>query len=84
MKTCAAFKGSKWEDLGCLLLSLEEVEDIRKPYGGNSVHMRKVLEAWNAAEPRTVGQLIAAFEAVGVNRFHIKKKYEELRRTVFK
>ena len=84
MKTCAAFKGSKWEDLGCLLVGLEKIKDIRKPYGGNFVHMLEVLEAWNAEKLRTVGQLLAAFEAVGVNRSLIKKKYEELRRTVLK
>ncbi|XP_065839231.1 death-associated protein kinase 1-like isoform X3 [Oscarella lobularis] len=84
IKACAAVKGSKWEEIGCLLLSFEKVEDIRKPYGGNFVHMIKVLEAWNTAKSPTVGQLLAAFEAVGVNGCHIKKKYEELRRTVFK
>ncbi|XP_065838506.1 death-associated protein kinase 1-like [Oscarella lobularis] len=84
MKTCAAFKGSKWEDLGCLLVGLEKIKDIRKPYGGNLVHMLEVLEAWNTEKPRTVGQLLTAFEAVGVNRSLIKKKYEELRGTVLK
>ena len=81
MKACAAVKGSTWEDLGCLF-SVEEVEDICKSYGGNFVRMVKVLEAWKRAKSPTVGQLLAAFEAVGVNACQIRKKYGELHRTV--
>ena len=78
MRTCAAFKGSKWEDIGIYLISLEDLDDIRKSYGGNGVHMFKVLESWNTAESPNVGELLKWFEEVGVNRNHIKRKYEEL------
>ena len=70
-------RGSKWEEIGIFLISSEALEQIRKSYGGDSVRMFKILEAWNMAESPTVGQLLGHFEEVGVNRCHIIKKYEE-------
>ena len=61
-----------------LLISLEDLEDIRKSYGGNSVRMLKVLDTWKLAKSRTVGQLLNWFKKVGVDRTNIEEKYEEL------
>ena len=86
MRACAAVRGSKWEDIGIFLISSSALEEIRKSYGGDSVRMFKVLEVWNLAKSPTVSQLLACFEEehIGVNRRHIKTKYEELSRTMFK
>ena len=70
-------RGSKWKDIGIFLISLEALEEIGKSYGGDGVRMLKVLESWSIAESPTVGQLLGHFEEVGVNRCHIKAKYEE-------
>ena len=78
MRACAAVKGSKWEEIGVLLIGSEDLDDIRKAYGGNLVRMFQVLESWNTAKSPTVGQLLMWFEEVGVNRCHIKRKYDEL------
>ena len=71
-------RGSKWEELGFLLISFEDLEEIRKLYGGNSVRMFKVLDTWKLAKSRTVGQLLKWFKKVGVDRCNIEEKYEEL------
>ena len=84
MRACAAVRGSKWEDIGIFLIDLGDLEEIRKSYGGDGVRMIKVLEAWKLEKYPTVGQLLACFEEVGVDRHTIQTKYEELCRTLFK
>ena len=78
LRACAAVKGSKWEDIGVFLIGSDDLDDIRRAYGGNVVRMFKVLESWNMAKSPSVGQLLAWFEEVGVNRSHIERKYNEL------
>ncbi|XP_065830441.1 death-associated protein kinase dapk-1-like isoform X2 [Oscarella lobularis] len=80
MRACAALKGSKWEEIGGFLITLDNLDEIRRSYAhsGNVVRMLKVLDLWNTAKSPTVGQLLMLFEEVGVNRCHIRRKYEEL------
>ena len=78
IRACAAVKGSKWEEVGVYLLSVDDLDEICKSYGGNNVRMVRVLESWNTAKSPTVGQLLKWFEQVGVNRSYIERKYDEL------
>ena len=78
IRACAALKGSKWEEVGVFLISMDHLDEIRKLYGGNTVRMVSVLESWSTAKSPTVGQLLKWFEQVGVNRSHIERKYDEL------
>ena len=78
IRVCAAVRGSKWEEVGIFLVSVEDLDEIRKAYGGNAIRMFRVLEAWKMRVSPTVGELLRWFEEVGVNRVHIKKKYEQL------
>ena len=78
MRACAKVRGSKWEEIGVFLISSEDLDEIRKSYGGNSVRMFKVLETWKLVKSPRVGQLLKWFKEVGVDRSNIKEKYLEL------
>ena len=75
MRACAAVKPSKWEQVGIHMISMDELDEIRKSYCGDEVRMMKVLDSWTTAESPTVSQLLKLFERAGINRSHVKRKY---------
>ena len=81
MRTCAATKASKWEDIGVLLgISSDDLDEIRDSTRSKVSRMFKVLESWSkkAEHAPTVGKLLARFKQVGVSRRAINTKFEEL------
>ncbi|XP_065838537.1 death-associated protein kinase dapk-1-like isoform X2 [Oscarella lobularis] len=81
MRTCAATKASKWEDIGVLLgISSDDIDEIRDSTRSKVSRMFKVLESWSkkAENAPTVGKLLARFKQVGVSRRAINTKFEEL------
>ena len=80
MRSCAAVKGSKWEEIGVLLgISLDNLKEIGDSTSSVVIRMFKVLKSWTErAKSPTVGKLLKLFEEVGVNRRLIKMKFDEL------
>ena len=78
MRACATRAASKWEEMG-ILLDVQDLDEIRERYRGIMPRMFKVLELWKMREQSpTVGKLLRWFQEVGVSRYAIKSKYEEL------
>ena len=77
IRVCAIIEPSKWEDIGLLLLSPEDLNNVheRCKSKSNFSLMIMVLHTWNVAESPTVGSLLEWFHRVGVNRHDIKMKY---------
>ena len=79
MRTCAAVKGSKWEDIGVFLIDSDDLEVIHDSTRSVVSRMMKVLKSWREwKKSPTVGKLLKWFEEVGVNRELIKTKFGEL------